>query len=150
MTPANAYKAILQTFIIGWPLKVGGTQTAPTVPYSIDNRRLTQPTPPFAQVDIVNINSDQRTMGRTGRRRFERIGFIDVRLFGVRDQGRGPLDVLAGYVVELFESTSLGAVGEDRGVRTYATTVTEVRDSKEFPDLWCLLCRTPFEYHHRR
>jgi hypothetical protein len=151
MTPTAAYRAILQTFIVGWPLRVGGTEAAPTVPYAIDNRKLAQPTPPtFAQVDIVNLASDQVTMGRTSHRRFERNGFIDVRLFGARDQGRGPLDTLAEYVRELFEATSLGAVGEDRGVRTYAMTVNEVRDSREFPDLWCLLCRTPFEFHHKR
>jgi hypothetical protein len=150
MTPDDAHKAILQTWITTWHTLAGGSQAAPTVPYGIDNRKLTQPAATFAQVDIVNVSSDQATMGPVGRRRFERLGFIDVRLFGPRDQGRGALDTLAGHVRDIFESTRLGAVGEDRGVVTHSMTMTEIRNDPEFPDLWCLLCRVPFWYHERR
>lgn len=149
MTPPEAHKAILQRMISTWHTLVGGTSSDPTVPYAIDNRARPQAAT-FAQLDIVNLSSDQHTMGVTGRRRFERTGFIDVRLFGPRDQGRGALDTLAEYVRTLFEATRLGAIGEDRGLRTFAMSVTELRDDREFPDLWCLLCRTPFEYHHKR
>lgn len=135
MTPADAYKAILQRFIAQWDDRT---------PYAIDNRKLVSPTPPFAAVSIVNVGSDQVTMGRPGHRRFERSGFIDVRLYGARDNGRGELDTLADAVVEIFEAIDIS------GLRTYATSVTEVRDDKEFPNLWCLLVRTGFEYHHRR
>jgi hypothetical protein len=144
MTPADAHKAILQTWIAAWPTASSG------VPYAIDNRKLTQPATTFAQVDIVNVSSDQMTMGAPGRRRFERIGYIDVKLYGPRDQGRGALDTLAGHVRDIFESTRLGAVGEDRGVVTYAMTMTEIRNDPEYGDLWCLLCRIPFYYHDRR
>jgi hypothetical protein len=151
VTPAEAHKAILQTWIIQWPVKAGGTQSAPTVPYAIDNRKLANPSPPFAQVDIVNVNSDQATMGRVGARRFERIGYIDVHLFDARDQGRGATDTLAEYVREIFESTRIGAVGEKRGLMTLAMNgPTEIRNHPEFPDLWCVLCRVPFWYHQRR
>jgi hypothetical protein len=150
MTPADAHKAILQTWILTWHTLAGGSQATPTVPYAIDNRKLTQPATTFAQVEIVNVSSDQATMGAPGARRFERIGFIDVRLYGPRDQGRGALDALAEHVRTIYESTRLGAVGEDRGIVTYAMTTTEIRDDKEFPDLWCLLCRTPFVYRQRR
>lgn len=143
MTPAVAYKTILQRWMALWHTLAGGTQDAPTVPYAIDNRKLTA-APPFAQVSIVSLGSDQATMGRPGHRRFERSGFVDVRLFGARDRGRGELDTLAGYVTTIYEALDLG------GLRTYATSVTEVRNDREFPDLWCLLCRTGFEYHERR
>lgn len=150
MTPAEAHKAILQAWMTTWHTKAGGSQAAPTVPYGIDNRKLTQPAPIFAVVEIVNVDGDQVTMGRPGARRFERNGYIDVRLYGPRDQGRGALDTLAEYVKEIYESTRLGAVGEERGVVTLAMAASEVRDSKEYPDLWCVLCRIPFWYHQRR
>lgn len=135
MTPSEAHRAILAHFVAEW---------ADETPYSIDNRRLTQPTPPFAQVDIVNLNSDQVTLGRPGARRFERSGFIDVRLYGARDEGRGVLDALAERVIEIFEAIDIS------GMRTYAATINEIRGDREFPDLWCLLVRTPWETHHRR
>lgn len=138
MTPADAYRTILQRWIAQAAIRM------PTLAYSIDNRRLTQPTPPFAQVDIVGIGSEQVTMGAPGARRFERSGFVDVRLFGARDRGRGELDTLAGHVIEIFEALDLD------GLRTYSTSVTEVRGDPEFPELWCLLARTPWETHHRR
>lgn len=150
MTPGDAYKAILQRWISTWHTLVGGTQAAPTIPYAVDNRKLQQPATRFASVEIVNVGSDQATMGAPGFRRFERLGFIDVRLFGPRDQGRGQLDALAEHVRTLYESTRLGAIGEDRGLVTYAMDTTEIRNDPEFPDLWCLLCRIPFYYHHRR
>lgn len=135
MTPAEAHKLILQRWIAQW-----GDET----PYAIDNRKLAQPSPPFAMVEIVNLGADQVTMGRDGFRRFERSGFIDVRLYDAAGQGRGVLDELAARVVEIFEAIDI------TGLRTYATSVTELRGDKEYPDLWCLLCRTPFEFHERR
>lgn len=135
MTPAEAYRQILQHWIAEWDDET---------PFAIDNRKLAHPTPPFAQVSIVNLGSDQVTIGAPGRRRFERSGFIDVKLYGARDQGRGELDELAARVVEIFEAIDIS------GMRTYATSITEVRNDPEFPHLWVLLCRTPFEHHHRR
>lgn len=138
MTPAGAYKAILQRWISQAAIRMA------SLPYAIDNRKLAQPTPPFAEVSIVNLGSDQVTIGRPGLRRFERSGFIDVKLYGIRDNGRGELDTLASQVIEIFEAIDLS------GLRTYATSVSEVRNSGDFPELWCLLCRTPWETHHRR
>lgn len=149
MTPPDAYKAILQAWINTWHTLVGGTQAAPTVPYAIDNRKMAQATT-FAIVEIVNLSADQVTSGAPGVRRYEHTGFIDVRLFGPRDQGRGALDTLAEHVRTIYESTRLGADGNDRGVVTYTLTVTELRGDPEYPDLWCLLCRVPFYFHARR
>lgn len=138
MTPAAAHKAILQHWITQIAIR------APSLVFTIDNRKLTQPTPPFAQVSILNLGSDQRTIGAPGNRRFERSGFIDVSLYGARDRGRGELDTLAEAVIEIFEAIDLS------GLRTYATSVREIRNDREYPDLWVLLCRVPFEYHDRR
>lgn len=150
MTPEEAHKAILQEFISRWHTLAGGTQNAPTVPYAIDNRRLQQPTPPFARVEIVNLDSDQVTMGRPPNRRFERMGFIDVYLYDKPGVGRGGTDVLVSYVRTIYESKSIGVSGGERGVHTYALKDNEVRGDKEYPDLWCVLARTPFWYHERR
>lgn len=149
MTPADAHKAILQRWMAVWHTLVGGSQAAPTVPYTIDNRKVTQSTT-FAHVAIENVGSEQSTLGAEGRRQFERQGFIDVRLFGPRDQGRGALDTLAEYVRTIYEAKRIGESGDARGVVTYAMTVRELRNDAEYPDLWCLLCRVPFEYRHRR
>lgn len=138
MTLADAYKAILQRWISQAAIRM------PTLPYAIDNRKLTSPTPPFAQVDILTLGGEQATMGAIGSRRFERSGFIDVRLFGARDRGRGEIDVLAQHTLEIFEALDIS------GLRTWTTTVREVREDREFPSLWCLLVRTPWEIHDRR
>lgn len=149
MTRLEARKAILSWWIARWHTKVGGTQAAPTVPYTVDNRKMTQATA-FAVVEVTNLPADQVTMGAPGARRFERPGWIDVRLYGPRDQGALALDTLAEYVKEIFEATRIGAVGEERGIVTYATSISEQRRDKEYPDLWCVLCRTGFEFHERR
>ncbi len=135
MTPSEAHKAIVSHFITLWDEET---------PIAIDNRRLTAPTPPFAQIDITNLSSDQRTMGASGNRRFERSGFLDVRLYGARDRGRGELDTLAELVIDIVEAIDLA------GFRTYASTINELRENKHFPELWCLLVRTSFDYHQRR
>jgi len=151
MTPAEAHKAIYALWITTWHTLAGGSQAAPTVPYAIDNRKLRQPTTgTFATVSITNLDADQVTMGPEGRRRFERPGWIDVRLYGPADQGRGALDTLAQYVKEIFEATRIGNSPTDHGITTYSTSVNEIRNDREFPDLWCLLVRTPFEYHEKR
>jgi hypothetical protein len=150
MTRADARKAILQTWIAAWHTKVGGSQSAPTVPYAIDNRRMTQTSGPFAVVEITGLPSDQVTMGAVGLRRFERPGFIEVRLYGPRDQGTAALDTLAEHVKDIFEATRIGAIGEHHGITTYAANVTEDRSSTEYPDLWCVLVRVGFEFHERR
>jgi hypothetical protein len=144
MTPADAHKAILQQWVTQWPSLSANT------PYAIDNRRITQTAAEFAIVEVTNLTADQVTMGPPGQRRFLRPGVIDVRLYGPRDAGRKRLDELAQIVKEMFEATRLGAVGEDRGITTYATSVREVRNDREYPDLWCIACRTGFEYHERR
>lgn len=149
MNRSDARKAILSLWISTWHTKVGGTQAAPTVPYAIDNRRITQATT-FAVVEISGLPSEQVTMGAPGLRRFERPGWIDVRLYGARDQGRGQLDALAEHVKAIFEATRIGATPTHHGITTYATSVSEQRGDKEYPDLWVLLCRTGFEFHERR
>lgn len=150
MTEADAHKALFKRVITQWHTKVGGTQAAPTVPYALEDRAFAQPaTPPFAQIEITNLDGDQATMGPEGHRRFLRMGFLDVRLFGVRGAGRGELDTLARYVKELFEATRVGDPGDEQ-ITTYTTSVRVLRDSKEYPDLRCVLVRTPFEYYERR
>ncbi len=150
MNRAEAKKAILRTWITSWHTKVGGSQSAPTVPYALDNRRKMQGSGPFAVVEITDLDSDQRTMGGPGLRRFERPGWIDVKLYGPRDQGTEATDALAEYVKEIFESTRIGATPTHHGITTYATSISEVRNDREYPDLWCVLCRTAFEFHERR
>lgn len=149
MTEPDAHKAIFARWITQWHTKVGGTQVAPTVPYALEDRALVDPTPPFAQVEITNLDGDQATMGREGNRRFLRMGFFDVRLYGPRGQGRGQLDTLARYVKELYEAQRIGAPG-DQQITTYATSMRVLRDDREYPDLRCVLVRTPFDYHERR
>lgn len=150
MTRADAKKAILATWMAAWHTKVGGTQAAPAVPYAIDNRKPNGTGATFAIIQITGLPSDQVTTGAPGHRRFERLGWIDVRLYGPRDQGTTQLDELAEHVKDIFESTRIGQAGQHAGITTYATSVGEVRNDREFPDLWCVLCRTGFDFHERR
>jgi hypothetical protein len=144
MTPAEAHKLILQRWMTLWHTLVGGTQDSPAVPYELDNRVLQSPTPPYAHVQIVNVSCEQVTFGEAGVGRFLWSGFIDVRLFLARGLGRAEADGLASYVTSIFRAQDLS------GVRLYTTRITELRDDQDYQNLWCVLVRTPFEYHERR
>lgn len=152
MTKSEAAKALFAKFIVEWPTKVGGTQNAPTIPYALEERPLPQPPPAvFAVVEITDLDSDQVTMGEEGRRKYQHMAFLDVRLYGPRGQGRLQLDTLGEYIVQMFSGKTVGAINElERGVRTYTTSVKAKRDDKEYPDLRCVLARTPFEHYQRR
>jgi hypothetical protein len=144
MTPAEAHKLILQRWMTLWHTLVGGTQDDPAVPYVLDNRVLpSSPIPPYAQVQILNVSSEQVSFGGPGVGRFLWSGFIDVHLFGARDRGRAELDTLAQHVVTIFRAQDLS------GVRLWTTRVNEIRDEKDFQNPWCVLARTPFEFHER-
>lgn len=146
MTEAEANKALLARWITLWHTKVGGTQQAPAVPYSLDNRKL-EVAPPFASVEINNLDGDQETFGELGRRKFLRMGFLDVKLYGPPGAGRGSTDQLAEYVRDIFESKTIGAVDEqERGIRTWTTSGKPIKNDKEYPGLWCFLVRTPYEF----
>ena len=150
MTEADAHKAMFKRFITQWHTKVGGTQDAPTVPYALEDRAFTQPaSPPFAQVEITNLDGDQATMAKKGNRRFLRMAFFDVKLYGVRGIGRGELDTLAGYVKELYEAERVGDPGE-AAITTYAASPKVLRNNREYPELRCVLVRVPFEFYERR
>lgn len=150
MKLTEASKALLAHFVTNWHTKVGGTQAAPAVPYALDNRKLETSAPIFATVEVTNVGSDQKTMGKVGNRQFERLGRVDVRIYGPRSQGRGELDVIAEYVKELYEATRFGATPTFKGITTYATSIGEDRSNKEYPLHWCVLARTPFEYLQKR
>lgn len=141
MNRAEAKKRILQHWITEW---------AARTPYAIDNRRLTQPVPPFASVQITGLDSDQATIGAPGRRRYLRAGWIDVKLYDARDVGTKQLDDLAEIVVGIFEGKRIGGTAAHHGITTFATAIGEARNDREYPDLWCVLCRTSFEFHERR
>lgn len=149
MKESEANKALLARFIVQWPTKVGGTQAAPTVPYALDNRKL-EVAPPFASVELLNLDGDQETMGQPGNRKYLRRGFIDVKLYGPAGAGRGSTDQLAEYVRDIFESQSIGAVdAEERGITTYTTSGRPIKD-ENYPGLWCYLVRTPYEFLEKR
>jgi hypothetical protein len=141
MNRSEAKRAILQR----WISQIA--TLAPTLVYSIDNRKLVQPTPPFASVQITGLLSSQDTFGAPGNRRFLRPGWIDVRLYSARDQGTKTLDTLAEIVTQIFEARRIPAGGD---IVTFATTVNELREDREYPDLWCVLCRTGYELREKR
>lgn len=145
MNRVTAYEAIRARFYNMWPTKVGGTLTAPTVPYSFDNDRKPSAST-FAIVEITTVDDDQETLGPIGARKFEHTGWIDVNLYGPKDVGRTPLDILAGYVQDIFDSVRIGNVGVEEGITTFATSPQELRKAPEAPQLWMLVARTPFGY----
>jgi hypothetical protein len=157
MTSLEAHAAVFLRFMQYWYTYVGGTQQAPTVPFSTENNRKPQGASRFATIEIRPLDSEQATMGpppeRVGRststRKWLRPAWIDVKLFGPLDEGSKQLYLLADYVTKIFQGKRFaGGGGDTHGITTYATSTTPVKDA-EFPALYCLLVRTPFDYYER-
>lgn len=154
MSPTDAHGEIFKRWLQLWHTLAGGTQAAPTVPYSLENNTAPQGASRFACVEITPLDGEQATIGPppgrgSATRKWLRPGWIDVRLYGPPNEGRKPLDTLAGYVATMFQGVRFGGGGADRGIVTYATSSSVDRGNKQFPNLYCLLVRTPFDYYER-
>lgn len=143
MNKGQAVKAIQRRWLDQWPT------LAPTVKFSLDNIAKAEGAY-FARLAVVTGSSQQWTMGKTGTRKFQRTGFIDVRLSGPISEGRGKLDDLAQLVTDIYESVRFGKKAGEHGVVTFATTPSELRKDKQAQQEWILSVVTPFEFYEVR
>jgi hypothetical protein len=143
MDQVQASQAINRRWIEKWPTLSG------SIPYALDN--ITKPDGiSFAQLSIVSGPSQQWTMGPEGTRKWQRTGFIEVRLSGPINVGRRPLDELAKVVRNIFEGFRFGKKAGEHGVVTHDSSVSELRRDKQSPQLWILTVTTPFEFYEVR
>ncbi len=148
MTPVQAASQVFAAWHTQWPLLVGVDGGGkPLVPYSIDNTTKSDSVR-SARVLFSEHLSEQMTLGKIAR--FENTGIIEVRLTGPLNEGRAPLDVLAGYVRQIFERKRLGARVRDGGVITRAVSVAPLRRDQDSTRQWLLTCTTPFTYYEMR
>ena len=138
MNLAQAVKAIQRRWLDVWPT------VAPSVGYAFDYDVKAEGAY-FARLAVTHVGAEQRTMGREGARRFQRLGMIDVRLSGPINEGRGALDALAQKVIETFEARRFGKKAGEHGVVTHAAALGELRRDKPAPQSWILSVVTPFE-----
>lgn len=142
MTNDEATNAIFARWINLWPAASGG------VAYATDNNiGAEQVDQPFARVGIVSLDSEQRSLGGRGNRRWNHEGMIEVRLSGPINAGRGQLDALAKIVRTIYQGERFGeAPPAEEGVTTQAAAISELRRDRESPSRWLLVVTIPFEY----
>jgi hypothetical protein len=139
MNQLQVSQAIFRRWLDRWP------PLEPDVPFAFDN--IVRPEgETLAQVSIVSGTSNQSTLGQTGNRRWERTGFIQVRLTGPIGEGRRPIDELAQHVKDIYEGVRFGFNAGEHGIVTHACSVGELRRDKDSPQLWILSVTIPFEY----
>lgn len=115
MNQYEARKAIAQRWIAMWPGLSGG------VPYGIDVDSIVEDAT-YARLSIDFEDSEQRTLGSIGNRKFTRPGSLIVELYAPPDSGAKTLDQLAQHVVTMFEGARFGAVGTEDGIVCFAST----------------------------
>lgn len=148
MTPGQAVKAIQQRWLERWPA-ASLAAIGEAVPFSLDNATKSDARY-FARLKITSGTSEQWTMGQTGNRKFQRTGFIDVRISGPVGDGRGNLDDLAHEVTEIYEAVRFGKRAGEHGVQTFASSPAELTKDKQAPQSWIVQVVTPFEFFEVR
>ncbi len=143
MDQTQSSQAINRRWLEMWPA------LAPAVPYALDN--IVKPDGnTYAQLSIVSGASEQWTMGPTGKRKWQRTGFVQVRLTGPINVGRGPLDDLAKHVRTIYEGVRFGKKVGEHGIVTHESSISELRRDKDSNQLWILTVTTPFEFYEVR
>lgn len=140
MNQYDAKKAILQRWMTLWPA------ASSNVPYVFDND-VRDESATYARVRIIDLPSEQWTLGAPGNRKFQRTGDIEVELKGPGNVGSKQLDQLTSAVRSVFESVRFGVTDGEQGVTTFASSsFVEATDGQ----YWILVITTPFEYYEVR
>jgi hypothetical protein len=109
MTRQEAKKTLLKYFIDNFDL---GYQVA----YS-NNEYFTKPSDePWVRFMILNQNSDQRSYGAKGNRRFDRRGIIAYQVFIPANTGTYDGDTICEYINNLFEGERFSEIVCDQGI----------------------------------
>lgn len=113
-TRVEATEAIYQEFVDGW-----GSEA-----FTFDDEKFDPPDAAFwARLTVRHSDSRQDTLGKTGNRRFTRLGSVFVQVFTLANEGgRAASDVLAETVRGIFEGVSLAGTT----VRFTSVSISEI------------------------
>lgn len=136
VTISEAREACYQRFIDNWTATpLVDTTFAQEVGFVPPPKRL------WARLTVRNTGSGGQTLGATGFRRFTRLGFVFIQVFGPLsdDQdGEGQLDPLIQDALKIFESVSFS------GLRFFQGTPRETGDDD---GKWVTaIVELPFDY----
>lgn len=132
----EAVKTIYLRWMALWP----GLST--NIPYVFDNDAQPETAPSFARVSVQTLPTRKWTMGQTSK--YRRDGLINVKLSGPSNAGRKTVDVLAGYVITIFEGKRFGTSAGEEGIVCRTSSPTEIGSDGQF---WTLLVATEFDYY---
>lgn len=87
------------------------TQWGTTTPFTFDNESFSAPDKgQWARLTVRNTESEQRTLGAPGNRRFRRVASVFVQLYDLVDEGLETLDILAQTARGIFEGVSFSGL----------------------------------------
>lgn len=141
MTEGQMREVVSAAFVSGW------TTAQPSIPLALENEALPS-ADSFVMLTIVTSNSQQATMGRTGTRRVKRQGYVQLKLWGPKDQGVAGITALADAAQGILEMKSLPSpLAEDDPVTFLASqNGGNTTDGRWF----MILTRLPFWYSETR
>ena len=100
MTPNEFRALVYNSFITGW-----GTRS----PFTFDNEQWDPPEGQnWVRLTVRHGNRRQKTLGRTGNRKFERDARVLLQIFTLPNKGLTSADDLAQAFFEIFEGSNLG------------------------------------------
>jgi hypothetical protein len=137
MTEAQAIELLDATFATAWPGASG------SLPLALENEALPQ-APSFGMMTIKHTTSQLRLIGMI--RKYERRGWIFVKLWGQQDAGRKPLSLLADAVRGIFEGEQLGSSPSDQLTIDAGLTQELGVDDAYF----MMVVQFPFRYYENR
>lgn len=113
----------------------------PTLDYAFENESFRGTTASWARVALAPGQSEQRSMGAIGTRRFEHKGTIAVQLFGELDKGRKPLELLVDSVRSFLQSKHLATAGDPLWTKAASVAAAFQKDG-----WWQVTMTVPFSY----
>lgn len=92
---------------------------AAVLPFSrwcFDNEKYDPPPSNWARVSVLQLGSEQETLGPVGGRRYNRRASVIIKLYGPIELGAKPLDLLAQTTRNLFEGVTFSELRFSKGV----------------------------------
>ena len=99
-TESQAKEIVYQEFISLW---AGETEV------TLENESFT-PANKYVRITIRQLGSNQRTLGRTGNRKFRRDALVLIQVFTPADTGTGESDRLSKLAANIFEGKRLNGL----------------------------------------